>query len=115
MEIHEQQQGETLVLALDGRLDSNTAPEFDRALAERIEAGRHTLLIDCDRLEYISSAGLRVFIKTVKTLRAAGGALAACSMQDHVREVFEISGFDAFVPIHGSRDEGLAALGSSET
>ena len=111
MEIHEQQQGKVLVVAIAGRLDSNTAPEFDNALAAHIAAGHQALLIDCGRLEYISSAGLRVFIKTVKALRAAGGALAACAMQDHVREVFEISGFDAFVPIHGSREEGLAAIG----
>jgi len=110
MEIHEEERGGVLVLAVAGRLDSNTAPAFDAALAARLQAGKKALLVDCDRLEYISSAGLRVFIKTVKALKADNGVLAACAMQDHVREVFEISGFDAFVPIHGSRDEGLAAL-----
>jgi len=65
------------------------------------------MVVDFEDLDYISSAGLRVILKTTKTLKRTEGKIILCSMQDYVREVFEISGFDAFLPITGRMDDAL--------
>ena len=59
-------------------------------------------MLDFDELDYISSAGLRVVLNAAKVFREIEFSFAACNMQDHVREVFEISGFDSFISIYDS-------------
>lgn len=90
-----------IILSPDGRLDSNSAPLLEQEIG-LIGAGDsgHHLLLDFSKVEYISSAGLRVVLKTVKERQAASKSFAVSNMQDHVREVFEISGFDSYVTIH---------------
>jgi anti-anti-sigma factor len=63
------------------------------------------LLLDFEALDYISSAGLRVVLNITKIFDQSPWKFAACSMQDHVREVFEISGFDGFITIYHSADD----------
>jgi len=99
MEIIEQQQNDAWIFRIDGRLDSNTAPDLETTVVKAIERGARNMVIDFESLAYISSAGLRVILKTAKDLKRLDGILVLCSMQDYVREVFEISGFDTFLPI----------------
>ncbi len=107
MEIIEKQAGEISIFALNGRLDSNTSPEFDNKIFESIENGTKNMIIDCEKLDYITSAGLRVLNKTSKKLKTANGAIVLCAMEDYVREVFEIAGFDSFLPITANLDDAL--------
>ena len=65
------------------------------------------MVMDFEALAYISSAGLRVILKTAKDLKRREGNLILCAMQDYVREVFEISGFDTFLPIVPTTVEAL--------
>jgi len=87
------------VFRLVGRLDSNTSPDFEKKVFAAIDAGADRLVVDCEKLDYITSAGLRVLNKTAKRLKTANGAIVLCAMEDYVREVFEIAGFDTFLPI----------------
>jgi anti-sigma B factor antagonist len=57
------------------------------------------MIVDFKDLDYISSAGLRVILKTTKALNREEGKIMLCTMQDYVKEVFEIAGFDSFLPI----------------
>jgi len=107
MQIKEEKQNEVHIFKLDGRLDSNTSPTFEEKVAGAIANGAIQMIIDFEDLEYLSSAGLRVILKTTKDLKRLEGKLVLCSMADYVREVFEISGFDSFLPITASRDEAL--------
>jgi anti-sigma B factor antagonist len=107
MEITEEKQNDISIFRLNGRLDSNTSPEFEGKILETIENGTNKLIIDFGALEYISSAGLRVVNKTLRQLKPSEGKLVLCSMQDYVREVFEIAGFDTFIPIASDMDEAL--------
>ena len=68
------------------------------------------LILDFEQVSYISSAGLRVLLVTAKTLQGNGAELSLCSLDDPIREVFGISGFDSIIPIHASRAEALAAV-----
>ena len=68
------------------------------------------MIIDFKELEYISSAGLRVILKATKALKREEGKMMLCDMQDYVKEVFEIAGFDSFLPIVGSMDDALQSF-----
>ena len=101
MIIDKREENGVVVLEPAGRLDSNTAPVLEQEI-DSVGAGNdgHHLLVDFSNVEYISSAGLRVVLKVVKERQASPKSFAVSSMQDHVREVFEISGFDAFITIY---------------
>ncbi len=99
MEIFEKRENGIAIFSLNGRLDSNTSPEFDEKITESIESGARYIIIDCQNLDYITSAGLRILNKTAKKLKQLDGKIVLCSMEDYVKEVFEISGFDTFLPI----------------
>ena len=98
------------IFALSGRLDSNSAPPFEKQLRDFLVAPGSHLVFDFDDLDYISSAGLRVILNTAKAFNAGPYRFVACAMQDHVQEVFEISGFDTFITIHRTVAESLMAL-----
>ena len=79
----------TLKIALDGRLDTITAPEFESFLGKNY-SGNLGLVIDCEKLTYISSAGLRVLLAAQKRTK---GAMKLTNVCELVMEVFEITGF----------------------
>lgn len=83
-----QNEGE-LIVALDGRLDTVTAPELESFLAQNY-AGISALTFDCEKLSYISSAGLRVLLTAHKRMK---GTMKLTNVCEIVMEVFEITGF----------------------
>ena len=84
-------------LALEGRLDTLTAPELEAEISAMFPTVQ-TLTLDMEKLDYISSAGLRVILKTQKVLTQKAG-LKLIHVSDEVREVFEITGFSDFLTI----------------
>lgn len=92
MTINKFQEGTALTLALEGRLDTNTAPELEQVLNDSLD-DITALEIDFANLEYISSAGLRVLLTTHKTMTAKGGTLKVTNSNDVVREIFDVTGF----------------------
>lgn len=79
----------TLTVALDGRLDTTTAPELDKLLGENC-ADAEMLVLDCEKLVYTSSAGLRVLLSAQKKMKGAMKLVHVCEL---VMEVFEMTGF----------------------
>jgi anti-sigma B factor antagonist len=110
MDITETKHDNYSIFKLNGRLDSNTATGFEQKLFECIENGTQRLILDFQDLDYISSAGLRVILKATKNLKNSQGKLVLCAMQDYVKEVFEISGFDSFLPITATLDDALRSV-----
>ncbi len=99
MDIKVEQIDESLVFKLAGSLDSNTSPEFEEKIIDAINDGSNRIIIDFEGLDFVSSAGLRVLNKAYKKLKHSDGKIVLCSMQDYIKEVFEIAGFDYFLPI----------------
>jgi len=91
MTIHQTKEGAKLLMALEGRLDTSTAPELEAAVDGAI-AGVEELTIDCEKLEYISSAGLRVILKAQKIMNTQG-EMKLTHVNDTIMEVFDITGF----------------------
>jgi anti-anti-sigma factor len=77
-------------VALDGALNTDTAPDFEQRLQEVIEGGYQLTVLDMKDLDYISSAGLRVIFKAAKQTTGAGRRLAAANRKPHIDKVFEI-------------------------
>ena len=80
----------TVTVELAGSLDTATAPELERQLAPVFDMQVTDLVFDLDRLKFISSAGLRVFSSTRKTLKERSGQASFVNMQPQIQEVFEI-------------------------
>ena len=110
MDIIEEKQGGINIFKLNGRLDSNTSQGFEKKLFQAISDGSKTMVVDFKDLDYISSAGLRVILKATKAIKREDGQMMLCSMQDYVKEVFEIAGFDSFLPIVATMDDALKSF-----
>ena len=110
MEIRATEQDGIRILALSGRMDATSTPEFESSARALLEQGKKRVLIDMADLEYISSAGLRGILGLVKSIKAASGRLAFCSLQPMAAEVFRISGFNAMLTVCATREEALCAL-----
>ncbi|MBQ0051973.1 MAG: STAS domain-containing protein [Treponema sp.] len=90
MTIDKKIEGETLLLSLEGRLDTTTAPQLEAEL--KALNGITSLTIDMAALEYISSAGLRVLLSIQKIMNKQG-KMTVKNINDTVKEVFEVTGF----------------------
>ena len=91
MTISKKQDGTVLEIALEGRLDTMTSPELEAELNKSL-GGAETLIMDFSKLDYISSAGLRVLLSAHKVMNARGG-MKVTGVNEIVREVFEVTGF----------------------
>jgi len=107
MDIIEKTINEIIIFKLNGNLNSNTSPELEDKIFEAIKNESKNMILDFEDLDYISSAGLRVIMKTAKNLKQSEGMIVLCSMQEYVKEVFEIAGFDAYLPIVSTMDDAL--------
>ena len=83
------------ILSLEGYLDAHTAPDFENAVQQEMDGGRRKLIVNCERLNYISSAGLGVFMSFLEEIRGTGGDIKICGPSPKVLQVFEILGFPA--------------------
>ncbi|MCY4396518.1 MAG: STAS domain-containing protein [Rhodospirillaceae bacterium] len=95
---------------VEGRIDGSNVVQFEEAVRTAIEDSDRAVIMNFEKLVYISSAGLRAILLTAKSLQNRDAKLLLCSLSDRIREVFEISGFDKILPIHPSKDEALASL-----
>lgn len=91
MTINKNFENEKAILKISGRLDTQTAPELEKALDEINESCKE-LILDMTELEYISSAGLRVILKAQKLMNSKG-SMKLTGVNESVMEVFEITGF----------------------
>lgn len=110
MDIREDTRGEACLVAVSGRLDSNTAAALEAVLPARVKANPK-LVLDLTDTPYVSSAGLRVLLIGAKAARAAGHKLVLTGLSPSVREVFDISGFTGIFTIEPDIDSALATLG----
>ena len=102
--------GDIPVLVPMGRIDGSTAAMFQDALLKLVDEGGGPIVVDFEKVDYISSAGLRALLLVAKRLQANDGKLALCGMRDHIFEVFKISGFNEILAIHPTRQDAIDEL-----
>ena len=97
MKITKTQNGSALTVALEGRLDTTTAPQLEKELKDGL-AEITELTFDLGNLEYITSAGLRVMLVAQRSIKY-GGTMKVVNTNEIVREVFKVTGLDSVVTI----------------
>lgn len=97
MTIKKTQNGNTLLVEVEGRLDTVTAPELETELRSSLD-GIEKLILDFGKLEYISSAGLRVLLVAQKKMNAQG-SMKVTNINDTISEIFEVTGFSDILDI----------------
>ncbi len=107
MEVRREEKDGTLILHMTGRLDAVTAPEFEADMQDMLAAPESNLILDFQGLDYVSSAGLRIILKIAKKYKTVAHEFCVCQIQDHVMEVFEMSGFEHFITIKNSLGDCL--------
>jgi len=98
------------VIGVRGRLDAETAPDFENQCSTLINEGKRRIVLDLGELSYISSAGLRTILAAAKRLKQGGGGLAVACLTPMVSEVFAIAGFDRLLPLFTTVDDAVKAL-----
>ncbi len=97
MEITKKHDGSNLVVELSGRLDTVTAPELEEAVMNDLD-GVTSLTVDLEKLEYMSSAGLRVMLALYKKM-GQQGSMVVTNVNDTISEIFELTGFNDILNI----------------
>ncbi|MDE0101926.1 MAG: STAS domain-containing protein [Bryobacterales bacterium] len=112
MELETTRSGDVVIAEACTRVDSTNAREFERTLMRLAGGADRGMVVDCEGLAYISSAGLRAVLLVRKSLKSQGKRFAMCGLGHPIREVFAISGFEKIIPLFGSRDAAVARVSS---
>ena len=97
-------------ISIAGSLDSNTAAKLQQSIDTEINETVSTTIIDFKDLDFLSSAGLRVLLSAAKEMRRREGKIVLCSLNEFVKEIFEVSGFQSLIPIADSVESGIEVL-----
>ena len=109
MELSVRDEGDTKIVMLNGKLDTNTTPTAETEINTLLDAGANKLLINFEQLSYISSSGLRLLLATAKKLKGSGGDLKVCSLNEMATEVFEVSGVSSILNVFASEQDALGS------
>lgn len=111
IDISIEQRDQITLVAVSGRVDSMNANQFGEALTTQISDGNTQLVLDLSSVEYMSSAGLREIVTSLKKAKKASGDLRLAQPSQRVREVLEMAGLDTIFRIYGSQDDALGSFG----
>lgn len=110
MKITTRDEKEIKVVLLEGELDTINAPEAKDRLNQLRGAGVKKILLDLQKLDFITSAGLRILLATAQELKEVGGELRVCNLNETVQEVFDISGFNTLLMVFESEARAMAGF-----
>jgi anti-anti-sigma factor len=99
--------GPVTVLELDGRLDSRTSEALEKALNETWEHGVTRIVLDCERLRYVSSAGLQVLLVAGQITESKGGRVVFCHLRRNLGEIFAMTKFDTIFSVYASAGQAV--------
>ena len=107
MQIQVKKDQNVLIVSVQGRMDTVSAPDYQKRMEDLLDQGETEILMDFGKLEYVSSAGLRSILVAAKKAKSLGGGVSCCSLQDMVRKVFDISGFTGMLRVFDSVEDAL--------
>ena len=109
MNITQKSEGKIVILALEGRLDTLNFASLEKEMTLLIEKNQKDIILDCQQLDYVSSSGLRILLKSLKMVDAASGRFTICNLQPQITQIFKISGFDHLFEIYPGLNEAVAS------
>jgi anti-anti-sigma factor len=110
MEIGTRTEGSVVVVDIEGKLDTQTCEAALEYLLEALGSSPAQVLINLAKLDFVSSAGLRVILRAAKQVRSYSGELKVSGAQGVVKEVLEISGFDSLLDLHEDESQAMASF-----
>src|ERR1700742_1238446 len=110
MQIKEDKQGEILIVTVSEHLDTSTSSIFESRLLGMVDRGERKIGVGCGTLEYVNSAGLKVFLLAAKRLEPLGGKLVFCALAPGVLMIFKMLGFPRIMKIVPSLEEAVRLL-----
>jgi anti-sigma B factor antagonist len=109
MEITPRQHGDVLVLDMKGRLDTSTSGSAHDAVVGFANSGAKRVVLNLDKVDYVTSAGLRVILTLAKLLQSTSGELKICRANANVKEVLETSGFNSLIRMFDDEQSAVAS------
>ena len=106
-EVLREDKSEISILRIKGFLDAHTAPKFEQAIQDLVNESRNYIIVSMTELNYISSAGLGVFMGFIEEIREKGGDIKLCCMSPKVFKVFDLLGFPALYEIYDKDEEAI--------
>lgn len=106
MEVIVAEDGRSAHLKPVGRIESSTAMLFEQTLLAQLVDARRSVLIDLSGVDFVSSAGLRVFLLGAKKAKGTPVNMVVCAMDENIRRVFAMSGFDRILVIADDVEQG---------
>ena len=103
--------GNVDIVTVSGSIDALTASELVKALNDHIHDGHPNVIVDFAKVEFMSSAGLRAILTSVKEARAAGGDFRLASPPPSIDKILKMAGFHTIVKIYPTVEEALASFG----
>ncbi|MFY7842942.1 MAG: STAS domain-containing protein [Rhabdochlamydiaceae bacterium] len=97
-------------LSLEGRLDASSSSDLGEKLKNILSSPHVKVVVDCSNLNYLSSAGMRFFLMSTKTIKANFGQICFCHFQPDVMEIIKMAGFESILKIFPTKDEALASF-----
>ena len=110
MTIEPTQLDKAVLLKVTGRMDAESAPDFEQACERWIAQGAHHLIAELSGLQYVSSMGLLSFLSVAQRLKSQSGSLVLCGLQGLPRQVFEMTKLIGLFPVYQSADEAIGKL-----
>lgn len=107
LEIQISGQAQIAIVTAEGRVDSSTAGQLGEALTGVIDDGYHNIVLDIGGVDYMSSAGLREMVATLKKVRADDGDMRVAQVTERVFEVLELSGLNTLLQFFDSQAEAI--------
>lgn len=102
------------VLELSGELDAHTASQLENSLKSLIEQDNHQIIVNCNNLDYIASAGLGVFMAYIEDVRSLGGDIKLTNMNSKVYNVFDLLGFPTLYDILEDQEDAIEKFQSAD-
>jgi anti-sigma B factor antagonist len=110
LEVNTNKVNDVVIVKLVGSLDTNTAPDAETEINKWLKNGALKMIINLEKTNYVSSAGLRIFLATAKKITANGGVVKLCNTNDVVQEILDISGFSTILDVKKTEEEALASI-----
>lgn len=105
--VHRKDVDEVSVLNIEGYLDAHTAPAFESSIKQLVDEDRNKIIVNFEKLSYISSAGLGVFMGFIEDIRAKEGDIKMSNMTEKVFKIFDLLGFPSLYEIVDEEDEAI--------
>ena len=100
MDIHTRYYNDVIILSVNGRLDTETSPEFAQVVNNQIAAGYHLLVVDLKKVDFLSSSGIKALAQATQLARQQGGDSRLANVRGHVKFILNLTNIDSIIKIY---------------